>query len=198
MESIKSKLQNITHLEVKKPVYSSKLPYKLYSYLPLHYQVKRLLSKVPQTADSVRFPLTESSQKSILLIITKLEADTTQLEGFFQRLTRNNTFVKVLCPQSMCQKIPGIPYQSTIPMLNDQLEIGSHEWDALKSQLLHHQFDTAMFLDESIDFNTNMIIAEITPRISLRFESQSYPDFHNVVINTRNIHSYFELFKQSA
>lgn len=197
MESIKSQLQNITHPEVKKPVYSSKLPHKLYRYLPLHYQIKRLLAKVPKTVDSVRFPLTEASQKSILLIITKLEADTTQLEGFFQRLTRNNTFVKVLCPQSMCQKIPGIPYQSTIPILNDQLEIGSHEWDALKSQLNHHRFDTAIFLDECIDFNTNMIVAEISPNISLRFKSQSYPDFHNVIVNTRNIHSYFELFKRA-
>lgn len=144
----------------------------------------------------MRFPLIEGSQKSILLIITKLATDTTQLEAFFQRLTRNNTFVKVLCPQSMCQKIPGIPYQSTIPILNDQLEIGSQEWDSLKHQLIDNDFDTAIFLDDTIEFNLNMMVAQIAPTISLRFQAHSYPGFHNVVVNTRNIHAYFELFKR--
>lgn len=184
--------QRQTHL----PDYSPKLPWKLYRFLPIDFQKKRLFKHFRALETPfLNFPLEVKSQPGILLIITKLTSQDTIFSTFFEKLTQQYSHIRILCPADIASQISNVPPTWLLRYSSDQIKIGSDGFDELLNSLIHSQYQQAIFLDSEVPFNLGYLIQRSQIPLRIGHQGAFEDDFLNIQLQSGSLNTYFNLFQ---
>lgn len=183
------------HQKIHTPRYTHSLPWKLYRFLPINFQKKRLLKKFEgQTKELLKFPLGDISHQNILIVNSSNCIEPDILKEFLATLSDQCHKVRVLCPQKLGPSISGIPHSWVINIPENQPLIGDLYWDELVHTLKKSEFNQVIFLDNEIPFNLGYMMTQtkIPLRISLGQPEEAW--MVDVTLQGNDLKSYFSLY----
>ena len=149
------------------PQYTHNLTWKLYRFLPLNIQKKRLLKPFNDKSNQLlHFPIRDIREQSVILFVSELPENMNRFRDFLTAMSDQVIKLRLLCRASISHKITGIPHSWIINYLDDQMLIDSIYWGEVLRSINRSEYQQLIFIDKSTPFN--LAFLGLSTKIPLR------------------------------